>query len=156
VFIVLRLCYGSCVQSDVLSKASVPASAEIGQGTTFGHDVVKGGFVHRRVAVGERSTSGQQVPIGDRSCPFEVSAIGDRVYAGVGLKTLGSVQAGHGAATGANALVIDGLPVGSPAGRVPVGVVRENTDIDINIECAHFRTSRNSCRDCMEVLASVD
>jgi len=73
---------------------------------------------------------GQQVTIGGRSHIFEVFAIGDRVYFGVGAKILGNVHVGDGAVIGANAVVIHDVPAHSVVGGVLARVINENIDIN--------------------------
>jgi serine O-acetyltransferase len=84
-------------------------TAEIGSDVTLMHQVTLGSRGGRRPGGGKRHPS-----------------LGDRVTVGAGAKLLGPIKVGSDAMIGANAVVLDDVPVGATAVGAPARIVRRS------------------------------
>lgn len=98
----------SCVSSRRTTR-SIPASAQIGEGTEFGYKGI-GVIVHKRAVIGKNCIIGTNVTIGGKSGHYQVPRIGDNVDISTGAKILGPITVGDGCVIGANAVVIKDCP----------------------------------------------
>ena len=112
----------------LIYNSSIPMSAEIGQGTTFGHGGM-GVVLHSRCRIGSNVAIGQQVTIGGRSRLWGVPVVGDRCFIGAGAKILGPVRIGAESVVGANAVVLEDVPRRSVVAGVPARVIQRDIDI---------------------------
>lgn len=107
----------------LLFNCSIPAAAEIGEGTRCGHRGIAV-VIDPRARIGRRCLIRPQVVIGtlggDRP---GAPTIGDGVEIGVGAKLLGPIFVGDRARIGANAVVLDDVPAGAIAVGVPARVI---------------------------------
>jgi serine O-acetyltransferase len=104
-------------------SASIPARAEIGEGTVCEHRGI-GVVVHPGAVIGRRCRILPHAVVGGRGGDGRTGAprIGDDVMIGTGAKILGPVQVGDGARVGANAVVIEDVPAGATAVGIPARV----------------------------------
>jgi serine O-acetyltransferase len=107
----------------VAFSASIPARAEIGEGTVCEHRGI-GVVVHPGAVIGRRCRILPHAVVGGRGGDGRTGAprIGDDVLIGTGAKILGPVQVGDGARVGANAVVIEDVPAGATAVGIPARV----------------------------------
>jgi serine O-acetyltransferase len=105
-------------------SASIPARAEIGDGTVCEHRGI-GVVVHPGAVIGRRCRILPHVVVGGRGGEGRTGApqIGDDVLIGTGAKILGAVTIGDGARVGANAVVIEDVPAGATAVGIPASVL---------------------------------
>jgi serine O-acetyltransferase len=94
--------------------------SEIGPGLYVGH--FKSIHVGPGVRIGSECNIGQMCFLGgaERGCAPGTPIVGDRVFLGVGSKTMGGVRIGNDVAIGANAVILDDVPdravvAGNPA-----------------------------------------
>lgn len=113
----------------LIYNSSIPMSAEIGEGTVFGHGGI-GVVLHGRCRIGKHVVIGHQVTIGGRSRMWGVPVVGDRCFIGAGAKILGPVRIGAESVIGANAVVIHDVPPRSIAAGVPARIIRKDIKID--------------------------
>ena len=73
------------------------------------------------------------VTIGGRSGILGVPIIEDEVFIGAGARILGDVRIGRCATIGANAVVLQSVPVGAVVAGVPARVIRIEKEPVINI-----------------------
>lgn len=104
----------------------VPASCEIGDGTTFGYKGI-GVVIHRRAVIGKNCVIAQGVTIGGRSGHYEVPMIGDNCYIGAGAKVLGPIVVGDNVTIGANAVLLKDAPPNTVWAGVPAKCIRTIT-----------------------------
>lgn len=109
----------------LIYNSSVPASAEIGEGTHFAHGGI-GVVLHERCRIGKNVVIGQQVTIGGRSGLYDVPVVEDNCYIGAGAKILGPIRIGANSEVGANAVVIRDVPPCCVVAGVPARVIRSN------------------------------
>jgi serine O-acetyltransferase len=104
-------------------SASIPARAEIGEGTVCEHRGI-GVVVHPGAVIGQRCRILPHAVVGGRGGEGRTGApqIGDDVLIGTGAKILGPVHVGDGARVGANAVVIKDVPAGATAVGIPARV----------------------------------
>ena len=104
-------------------SASIPARAEIGEGTVCEHRGI-GVVVHPGAVIGRRCRILPHAVVGGRGGDGRTGAprIGDDVLIGTGAKILGPVQVGDGAKVGANAVVLEDVPAGATAVGIPARV----------------------------------
>lgn len=114
--------------SFLVFNLDVPPSAEIGQGTSFGHHGM-GIVIHHKAVIGKNCLIMQQVTIGGRSHMPDVPVLGDHIVVGAGAKILGNVHIGDGSVVGANAVVVHDVPACSVVAGVPAHVIKENIDV---------------------------
>jgi Serine acetyltransferase len=93
----------------LIHNCFIPASCEIGEGTTFGYKGI-GVVVHSRARIGRNCTIAQNVTIGGRAGHYEVPTIGDNCYIGAGAKVLGPITLGDNVTIGANAVMLCDAP----------------------------------------------
>ena len=105
-------------------SASIPARAEIGDGTVCEHRGI-GVVIHPGAVIGRRCRILPHVVVGGRGGDGRTGApqIGDDVLIGTGAKILGPVTIGDGARVGANAVVIEDVPAGATAVGIPASVL---------------------------------
>ena len=96
----------------LIHNSFIPASCEIGEGTSFGYKGI-GVVVHSRARIGKNCLIAQNVTIGGRSGHEEVPIIGDNCYIGAGAKVLGPITLGDNVIIGANAVMICDAPSNS-------------------------------------------
>ena len=107
----------------LIHNSFIPASCEIGEGTSFGYKGI-GVVVHSRARIGKNCLIAQNVTIGGRSGHEEVPIIGDNCYIGAGAKVLGPFKVGDNSRIAANAVVLSEIPPEATAVGVPARVVR--------------------------------
>ena len=93
----------------LIHNCFVPATCEIGEGTTFGYKGI-GVVIHSRARIGKNCVIGQNVTIGGRSGHYDVPVIGDNCYIGAGATVLGPVTIGDNVTIGANAVMLKDAP----------------------------------------------
>jgi serine O-acetyltransferase len=105
-------------------SASIPARAEIGDGTVCEHRGI-GVVVHPGAVIGRRCRILPHVVVGGRGGEGRTGAprIGNDVLIGTGAKILGPVTIGDGARVGANAVVLEDVPAGATAVGIPASVL---------------------------------
>ena len=113
----------------VLCGASIPMSAEIGEGVELAYGGL-GVVLHERCKIGKFVWIGHQVTIGRRSRRWGVPVIEDRCAIGAGAKILGPIAIGEGAVVAANAVVLEDVQPRSVVAGVPARVVRKDIDVD--------------------------
>ena len=109
----------------LLFNCSVPASCQIGKGTTFGY----GGIavvMHARTVVGKNCMIGQCVTIGGKSGWYEVPVIGDNVHINAGAKIIGPIRIGDNVEIGANCVVVKDVPSNCIVAGVPARIIKAN------------------------------
>ena len=99
----------------LIHNCFIPASCEIGSGTTFGYKGI-GVVLHKRVKIGANCMISQNVTIGGRSGHCEVPVIGDNCSIGAGAKVLGPIVIGNDVTIGANAVMLKDAPDGTVGG----------------------------------------
>ena len=102
----------------LIHNCFIPASCEIGSGTTFGYKGI-GVVLHKRVKIGANCMISQNVTIGGRSGHCEVPVIGDNCSIGAGAKVLGPIVIGNDVTIGANAVMSKDAPDGTVWAGVP-------------------------------------
>lgn len=101
----------------------IPASCEIGEGTTFGYKGI-GVVVHKRAIIGKNCMIAQGVTIGGRSGHYEVPVIGDNCHIGAGAKVLGPIVVGDNVIIGANAVLLKDAPSNTVWAGVPAKCIK--------------------------------
>ena len=107
----------------LIHNSFIPASCEIGEGTSFGYKGI-GVVVHSRARIGKNCLIAQNVTRGGRSGHEEVPIIGDNCYIGAGAKVLGPITLGDNVIIGANAVMICDAPSNSIWGGVPARLLK--------------------------------
>jgi|EndMetStandDraft_4_1072995.scaffolds.fasta_scaffold281019_1 serine O-acetyltransferase len=103
----------------------ISADLAFGPGLYIGH--FGGIVIHGDVKIGRNCNLSHDVTLGRVSrgpkegCPV----IGDNVYIAPGVKIVGRIVIGEGAAVGANAVVVDDVPAGTTVAGVPARVVSD-------------------------------
>lgn len=110
-------------------NSSIPMSAEIGEGTTFGYGGM-GVVLHSRCRIGKHVLIAQQVTVGGRSGMWGVPVIEDNCFLGAGAKILGPIRIGEGSVVGANAVVLEDVPPRSVVAGVPSRVIKKDIKIE--------------------------
>lgn len=108
----------------LIHNSFIPASAEIGEGTSFGYKGI-GVVIHKRAVIGKNCTIAQNVTIGGRSGYYDVPRIGDNCYIGAGAKVLGPITIGKNVIIGANAVMIKDAPDNTVWGGVPAHCLKQ-------------------------------
>lgn len=107
----------------LIFNSSLPATAVIGEGTTFAYGGI-GVVVHGNAVIGSGCVLGQGITIGGRSKNANVPTIGNNVYIGAGARILGPITIGDEVVIGPNAVVIKDIPSNSIAVGIPSRIVR--------------------------------
>lgn len=115
----------------LIHNCFVPATCEIGEGTTFGYKGI-GVVIHSRARIGKNCVIGQNVTIGGRSGHYDVPVIGDNCYIGAGATVLGPVTIGDNVTIGANAVMLKDAPSNTVWG-VPACLLKAETCKDSSI-----------------------
>lgn len=102
----------------LVHNSFIPATCEIGEGTTFGYKGI-GVVVHGRARIGKNCMISQNVTIGGRGGNYEVPVIGDNCLIGAGAKVLGPITIGDNVTIGANAVMISDAPPNTVWAGVP-------------------------------------
>lgn len=110
-----------------LFTASVPPTAEIGEGTRLGYGGA-GIFIHARARLGRRCVVAPFAAIAGRGDVDGVAQVGDYVRIGAGAKILGPVRIGDFALVGPNSVVTQDVPAGAVAFGNPARIVRHMPD----------------------------
>ncbi|MEE1617850.1 hypothetical protein [Brachybacterium sp. J153] len=98
----------------------LPATAEIGEGTTFAYGGV-GCVIHARAKIGRDVKIGQNVTIGGR-VRVKAPVIGDRVHIAAGARCVGGTI-GSNVVVGANAVVTRDIPDNCVVAGVPARII---------------------------------
>lgn len=102
----------------ILCGVELPRSVEAGPGLRLAHGG-RGTVVHYRSRIGSDVTIYHGVTVGVAQGDQQPPVIGDRAYLGAGCCVLGSVTVGDGATVGANAVVLQDVPVDVTAVGIP-------------------------------------
>lgn len=100
----------------------IVVGADIGPGLYIAHPV---GVVIAPERMGANCSVIANVTIGMRN-EWEFPIIGDRVFMGAGARVLGGITIGNDAVIGANAVVVNDIPVGATAVGIPARISRIN------------------------------
>jgi serine O-acetyltransferase len=114
-FIVLRHRFWTAI-----TGADIPLNCKLGGGLLLPHP--NGIVIHPDAQIGPNCLLFQQVTIGDAA--GAVPVLEGHVDVGAGAKIIGRLRVGKHAKIGANAVVLDDVPVGMTAVGVPARVVR--------------------------------
>jgi serine O-acetyltransferase len=110
----------------LFNKLNVIGGCIIGRGADFGEGFVLvhsiGVVINTSVKGGRNVVLEHQVTIGAEKGLSPV--LGDHVFVGAGARILGGVTLGKGAKVGANAVVLDDVPVGATVVGIPAKVVK--------------------------------
>lgn len=98
----------------------LPATAELGKGTTFAYGGV-GCVIHARATIGRDVKIGQDVTIGGRM-RVKAPVIGDRVHIAAGARCVGGTI-GSNVVVGANAVVTTDIPDNCVVAGVPARII---------------------------------
>jgi serine O-acetyltransferase len=109
----------------LLYNSSIPAEAEIGEGTQFAYAGI-GVVLHADSRIGCNVLIGQHVTVGGRAPLKGVPVIEDACFLGPGAVILGPIRVGKGSIVGANAVVLHDVPPRSVVAGVPARVIRSN------------------------------
>ena len=104
----------------IVTGADIPLNCKLGGGLLLPHP--NGIVIHPDAAIGPNCLLFQQVTIGDVA--GGVPTLEGHVDVGAGAKIIGRLKVGKHAKIGANAVVLDDVPVGVTAVGVPARVVR--------------------------------
>lgn len=113
----------------LIHNSFIPASCEIGEGTTFGYKGI-GVVLHSRAKIGRNCMIAQGVTIGGRSGHYDVPVIGDGCYIGAGAKILGPITLGDNVTVGANAVLLKDAPSNTVWGGVPAKCLKQAPNED--------------------------
>ena len=109
----------------LLRNSSIPATCEIGEGTTFGYKGI-GVVVNNRARIGKNCMISQNVTIGGRSGRHDVPIIGDNCLIGARAKVLGPITIGDNVVIGVNAVMISDAPSNTVWAGVPAREIGNN------------------------------
>jgi serine O-acetyltransferase len=115
----------------LFNKLNVIGGCIIGRGADFGEGFVLvhsiGVVINTSVKGGRNVVLEHQVTIGAEKGLSPV--LGDHVFVGAGARILGGVTLGKGAKVGANAVVLDDVPVGATVVGIPAKVVKKTSPL---------------------------
>lgn len=104
----------------VVTGADIPLNCQLGGGLVLPHP--NGIVIHPGARIGPNCMIFQQVTIGGRD-DGSVPTVGGHVDFGAGAKVLGGVHIGNHARIGANAVVLEDVPVHATVVGIPARVV---------------------------------
>lgn len=113
----------------LIHNCFIPASCEIGPGTSFGYKGI-GVVLHKRVKIGAHCMISQNVTIGGRSGHYEVPVIGDNCLIGAGASVLGPIVIGDNVTIGANAVMLRDAPSNTVWAGVPAREIKSGVDVE--------------------------